>query len=54
MYVKIEDSLIYKLKFFLRKNHRCNDKHTNRIRIQLKKEEETFSDKNEDFHPTFV
>ena len=32
----------------------CNDKHTNTIAMQLKKEEETFSDKTEEFYLTYV
>ena len=55
MYVKIEDNLkeFIKQKIFLKKL-RCNDKDTNTIRIQLKNEEEIFSDKSEDFHLTYV
>ena len=38
------------MKIFLKKNLKCNDSHTNIIRIQLKKEVETFYDRTEDFH----
>ena len=39
---------------FFAKKLRCNDKMTNTIRIQLKKEDETFSDKSENFQLTYV
>ena len=41
MYDKIEDyiRLLIKLKVFLQKNHKYNDKLTNNIRIELKKED---------------
>ena len=42
-----------KLKIFLKKL-RCNDKHTNTIRIQLKKGEETLADKTENIYLTYV
>ena len=53
MYVKIEDNIIYSIKDFLKKLN-CNDKHTNTLRTQLKKEEEIYSDKIEGFHLTNV
>ena len=34
--------------------HRYNDRLIKRMRIKLKKEIETFSDKTEDFHQTYV
>ena len=50
MYDKIEDNkVIYEIEDFLEKELRSNDKHTNTIRIQLKKEEEIFCDKTENF-----
>ena len=42
-----------KLKIFWKKTH-SNDKHTNTLRIHLENEEETFSDKTEDFNLTYV
>ena len=43
-----------KLKIFWKKILSFNQKHTNTIRMQLKKDEETYSDKTEDFHLTYV
>ena len=55
MYDKIEDNLMkfIKLKIFWKK-FRINDKCTNTIWIQLKKEENTVSDKTEDFYLTYL
>ena len=44
---------MYKIEDILKKL-KCNDKHTNTIWIQLKKEENIFSDKTEDFYLTYV
>ena len=44
---------LLKLKRF-GKTLRYNDRHRNTIRIDLKKEVETFSDKNDDLHQTHV
>ena len=43
--------VIYKIKDFLKK-YRYNEKHRNKISIQLKNEVETISDKTKDFHLT--
>ena len=50
MYEKIEDNIMYKIDFFEKKNLKYNDSHSNIIRMQLKKEVETFYDRTEDFH----
>ena len=55
MYNKIEDNKVfYEIEDCLKKNLRCSDQHRNSIRVQLKQEEETFSDKIEDFYLTYV
>ena len=46
--------IIYNIEVFLQKILRYNDKLANTIRIQLKKEDKTFSDKTEDFYVTYV
>ena len=50
MFDKIEKNrIIYKIEDFFAKKLRCNDKFAKTIRIQWKKEDETFSNKTEDF-----
>ena len=40
---------MYKIEDYFEKKHKYNDSHTNIIRIPMKKEVDTFSDKTEDF-----
>ena len=44
--------VIYKINDFLKNTQ--NEKHRNKIRIQLKNKLETISDKTEDFYLTYV
>ena len=49
-----KNSIIYKIEDSFSKKLRYNDKLTDTIRIQLKKEEKTFSHKTTAFHLTYL
>ena len=49
-----QPKIIYKIEDFFWKKLKYNDSHSNIIRIQLKKEVETFYDRTEDFHLTYA